>query len=186
MTEERESVDRGSYRNDRPHRIASYLSSHVERIRLNWNPFLTKRTARLQQQERHGHAAEKVAENIIEDLFTEVLDWGIADLNNQVGYADLELTRLGIKYLLLEIKRPGALAWNRRAVDRALEQAWGYADDQKVKCIAVSDGVMLYAADMEHGGRRDRVFVSLESKEAPASLWWLSVHGIYRTAGPAG
>jgi hypothetical protein len=38
---------------------------------------------------------------------------------------------------------------------------------------------MLYAADIEHGGLQDRVFVSLESAEPPEVLWWLSVHGIY-------
>jgi hypothetical protein len=50
----------------------------------------------------------------------------------------------------------------------------------EVKCIGVSDGVMLYACDREHGGLQDRVFVSLEAREPPGTLWWLSVHGIYR------
>jgi hypothetical protein len=152
----------------------------VERIHAQWPGFLLKRDARLEQQRRHGTAAEKVAENILEDLFTEVLDWRLEDLNNQVGYADLLLSRLGIKYLLLEVKRPGALAWNCLAVERALNQARRYAGEQKVKCVAVSDGVMLYAADVEHGGLRDRVFVELASRQAPEPLWWLSVHGIYR------
>jgi hypothetical protein len=40
--------------------------------------------------------------------------------------------------------------------------------------------VMLYAADIEHGGLRDRVFASLEAPEPCESLWWLSLHGIYR------
>jgi hypothetical protein len=132
------------------------------------------------QQERYGAAAEKVAENILEDLFTLVLDWPLSDINNQVGYADLLLTSLGIKYLIVEVKRPGALAWNRRAVEAALDQAHRYADEQKVRCIGVSDGVMLYAADIEHGGLQDRVFVSLESSEPQESLWWLSVYGIYQ------
>ena len=132
------------------------------------------------QQKRHGAAAEKVAENILEDLFTEVLDWSVSDINNQVRYADLLLTSMGIKYLLIEVKRPGSLAWNRRAVEAALDQALRYASEQKVKCVAVSDGVMLYAANIEHGGIKDRVFLSLESPEPPEALWWLSVHGIYR------
>src|SRR6266404_3239068 len=92
----------------------------VKRIRENWSTFVTNRLERLKQQERHGVAAEKVAENILEDLFTTVLDWSVGDLNNQVEYADLVLTRLGIKYLVIEVKRPGALAWNRRAVEIAL------------------------------------------------------------------
>jgi hypothetical protein len=159
--------------------LASYRHC-VERIRAQWPAFAQKRTARLVQQERHGVAAEKVAENILEDLFTEVLDWTVSDLNNQIQYADLLLTRLGIKYLLLEVKRPGSLAWNRYSVETALEQAHRYADEQKVKCVGVSDGVMLYAADIVHGGTKDRLYVSLDAAGPPEALWWLSVHGIYR------
>ena len=159
--------------------LASYRHC-VERIRTQWPAFVQKRTARLVQQERHGAAAEKVAENILEDLFTEVLDWTVSDLNNQIQYADLLLTRLGIKYLLLEVKRPGSLAWSRNSVERALDQARRYADEQKVKCVGVSDGVMLYAADIAHGGTKDRLYVSLDGGVPPDALWWLSVHGIYR------
>jgi len=159
--------------------LASYRHC-VERIRSNWPAFLERRRERLVQQERYGVAAEKVAENILEDLFTIVLDWPLSDVNNQVGYADLLLTRLGIKYLIVEVKRPGALAWNRRAVETALDQALRYADEQRVRCVGVSDGVMLYAGDIEHGGLKDRVFVSLENAEPQETLWWLSVHGIYR------
>jgi len=159
--------------------LASYHRC-LERIHQTWGIFLERRRGRLAQEERHGVAAEKVAENIVEDLFTVVLDWQLADLNNQVQHADLLLSRLGIKYLLLEVKHPNALVWNRRAVESALDQARRYAAEQKVGCVAVSDGVMLYAADVEHGGIRDRVFVSLESSNPADQLWWLSVHGIYR------
>jgi hypothetical protein len=165
------------------------LSSYrrcVERIRENWSGFLGRREERLVQQQRHGAASEKVAENILEDLFTIVLDWSLSDLNNQVDWADLVLTRLGLKYLLLEMKRPGSLAWNRHAVDAALDQALRYAHEQKVKCAGISDGVMLYAADIQHGGLRDRVFVSLQDQEPPEELWWLSVHGIYRSTEALG
>ena len=41
----------------------------LERINGNWSAFLAKRESRLEQQRRHGIAAERVAENIIEDLF---------------------------------------------------------------------------------------------------------------------
>jgi hypothetical protein len=159
--------------------LASYRTC-IQRIRENWPRFLQQRQERLVQQERHGTASEKVAENILEDLFTMVLDWSVADLNNQLDYADLVLTRLGLKCLLLEIKRPGALAWNRRAVDAALDQGLRYAHEQKVRCVGVSDGVMLYAADIQHGGLKDRVFVSLREQDPSEELWWLSVHGIYR------
>lgn len=159
--------------------LASYHRC-TARICASWPAFLEKRRQRLAQQERHGAASEKVAENILEDLFTQVLDWHIADVNNQVDFADLVLTSNGVKYLLAEVKRPGVLAWNRRAVEAALDQALRYAAEQKVKHVAISDGFMLYAADVEHGGLKDRVFVSLASPDPEPSLWWLSVQGIYR------
>lgn len=115
--------------------------------------------------------------------FTGPLDWTVADLNHQVGYADILLSRLGIKYLIVEAKKPGALAWNRHAAEAALDQARRYAAEQRVHCIAISDGHMLYAADVEHGGLADRLFVPLEAEAAPEALWWLSVHGIYRALG---
>jgi hypothetical protein len=159
------------------------LASHrhwVQRAQANWPAFLQKRLDRLAQQDRNGVAAEKVAENILEDFFTTILDWSICDLNYQIGFADLVLTRLGIKYLLVEAKRPGSLAWNRPAVEQALDQARRYADEQHVKVIAVSDGSILYAADIQHGGLRDRVFASLEVSQPCDSLWLLSREGIYR------
>ena len=158
-----------------------------DRVSANWPAFLARREQRLAQQQRFGTAAEKVAENILEDLFTIVLDWSLTELNNQVDYADLVLTRLGIKHLIIEVKRPGSLAWRQGAVDAALHQARRYADEQRVGCIAVSDGVMLYAGDRVAGTNRerDRVFVSLDTAEPPAELWWLSVDGIYRTRDEA-
>lgn len=122
-----------------------------------------------------------MAENILEDLFTMVLDWQLSEVNNQIDYADLVLTRLGVKHLIVEVKRPGALAWNQRSVDLALAQAHRYADEQKVRSIAISDGTMLYARDHIPGGHRDRVFVRLDQPDAPRDLWWLSIDGIYRT-----
>lgn len=159
--------------------LASYQHCS-QRIQDNWPDFLRIRAEWLRQQERHGVAAEKVAENIVQDLFTQVLDWSIGDLNHQIDYADIELTSNGIKRLIVETKRPGALAWHRDAVEQAVRQARRYADEQRVKAIAVSDGVALYAADIVQGGLRDRVFVRLDDTQPPTDLWWLSVHGIYR------
>jgi len=159
------------------------LASHRRfetHLTTNWPPLIAKRSERLRQQGRFGEASERVAENIVEDLFTVALDWKLGDINNQVDYADIVVTRLGIKYCIVETKRPGALAWNRAAVHSALEQARRYADEQKVTCIAVSDGVMFYAANIEKGGLHDRIFVSLESKKPHNDLWWLSEHGVYR------
>lgn len=162
---------------------ARNLSSYrrvVNRIHAKWPAFLEKRKQRLVQAERHGMAAEKVAENIVEDLFTEVLDWSLGDLNNQLQRADIVLTSQGIKQLIVETKRPGSLAWNETAVRKALAQALGYAAQQRVRRVAISDGAMLYAADVQDGGLMDRVFIPLISAVPPEDLWWLSIHGIYR------
>ncbi len=163
-----------------PEDLASFRRC-VERINTKWPNFIERRQERLAQQGRFGAAAEKVTEGIIEDLFTGVLDWTLADLNNQVEFADILLSSLGIKYLLLEAKRPGALAWSRPAVESALDQARRYADEQRVSTIAISDGVMLYAADVQHCGLHDRLFVALDQAKPCESLWWISMHGIYRT-----
>lgn len=159
------------------------LASHrraIERIAERWPAFLAKRRERLAQQERLGRAAEKVAEDILADLFTDVLDWTVADLNHQVDFADLLLSRLAVKYLLVEAKRPGSLARNAAGARAALDQACRYAAEQRVRVVAISDGEMLYAADVVDGGLTDRVFVQLDADEPQQSLWWLSVHGIYR------
>jgi len=160
-----------------------HLVSHrhcTERIQAAWPEFLTKRQQRLEQQRRLGEASEKVAENILEDLFTTVLDWPLSDFNNQVEHADIVLTDHGIKRLVIEVKRPSSLAWNRRAVESALDQAMRYAAEQKIKIVAVSDGAMLYAANIADGGLRDRVFAPLSQCDPCLDLWWLSVQGIWR------
>jgi hypothetical protein len=172
-------VDPAESESERLENLASHRRC-VERIQAGWPGFVAKRQQRLEQQRRLGEASEKVAENILEDLFTAVLDWPLADFNNQVEHADIVLTDHGIKRLVVEVKRPGSLAWNRRAVESALDQAMRYAGEQKVKAVAVSDGVMLYAANIAEGGLRDRVFVSLSAGDPPLALWWLSVQGIWR------
>jgi hypothetical protein len=152
-----------------------------ERICAAWPGFLTRRAARLEPHPLLGNTHEKVTESILEDLFTNVLDWPFEGFNPQVDHADIVLSNLGFRSLIIEAKRPGSLAWNRDAVERALDQATRYAADQHVQCVAVSDGVMLYAADLADGGKRGRIFVPLGSAEAPLELWWLSVQGIYRS-----
>ncbi len=158
----------------------------VERIRAEWERFRSKREQRLVQERRYGEAREPVAEGILEDLFTDVLDWPLGNFNRQVQRADIVLTDLGIKKLIIEAKHPGALRWNRAAVDRALGQARRYAEKQSVKVIAVSDGEMLYAADRKDGGLRDRIYVSLRGEKPPLDLWWLSREGIYRDPSYSG
>ncbi len=165
--------------------LAAYRRCN-ERICASWRAFQELRAQRLSERQRFGHAAEGATERILEDLLTTVLDWSAGEINHQVGYADILLTRLGIKHLIIEAKQPGALAWNRRAVDAALDQARRYAAEQKVSSIAISDGHMLYACDVTHGGIRDRLYCSLRDSDPPESLWWLSIDGIYRERSETG
>lgn len=158
--------------------LASYRHC-LSRMTAAWPVFAARRGERLRQG-LFGDPVEKVAENILEDLLTTVLDWSLADVNLQVDRADIVLSDLGIKRLVLEVKRPGSLIWHRRAAEAALEQVRGYAARQKVGAVAVSDGAMLYAADVAAGGLRDRVLVALDGENPPEDLWWISVHGIYR------
>lgn len=158
--------------------LAGYRAC-MTRMAAAWPGFAERRRKRLMQG-LFGEPVERVAENILEDLFATVLDWPMEDVVFQVGRSDIILSGLGIKRLVLEAKRPGSLVWKPRAVQRALTQARGYAAAQKVNAVAVSDGTMLYAADVTSGGLRDRVLVGLDAREPPEHLWWVSVHGIYR------
>jgi hypothetical protein len=148
----------------------------LDRITSAWPGFRDMHRDRL----RHGGESEKVAEGILEDLFISVLDWSRGDLAYQIDYADIVLSHNLAKYLVIEVKRPGSLARSRRALDQALEQARRYADEQKIVRVAVSDGCILYAADIEHGNLKDRLFADLTAEQPPCGLWWLSVHGVYR------
>lgn len=158
----------------------------LTRLPASWPAFLTQRQSRLAQQERNGIAAEKVAENIVEDFFTVALDWVTSDLNNQLHYADIVLTKQGIKRLLIEVKRPGALKWDQPSLERALHQARRYAGEQRVRTVAVSDGTLFYAADIVNGGLQHRARLLLDASTYSPDVWWLSVDGIYRPATPLG
>lgn len=152
----------------------------LERIEGTWTAFLTRRRELLAQAERHGSAPERVTEQILSTLFSDVLDWPIAHVNYQLGWADIVLTSPGVRWVVVEAKRPGKLAWHRRAIDDALDQVCRYADQQNVHVVAISDGQMFYAADRVHGGLQDRVFIDLAAEGPPKDLWWMSVHGVYR------
>lgn len=154
----------------------------MERLPASWRDFLAQREFRLAQLARNGLAAEKVAENIVEDFLTIALDWSLSDLNNQLHYADIVLTSLGIKRLLIEVKRPGSLRWDQPSLEAALSQARRYAAEQRVQSIAVSDGTLFYAADIVNGGLQNRARLQLDSGEHSPDAWWLSVDGIYRLA----
>ncbi len=172
-------MDSNPTERDKLESLAAYRHCS-ERICVAWPEFLVRRASRLQPHPLLGKTPERVTESILEDLFTNVLDWPLESFNPQVEYADIVLSDHGFRWMIIEAKRPGTLAWNRSAVDRALDQAIRYAAEQRVRCVAVSDGEMLYAAEIADGGKRDRIFVRLGSAEAPLDLWWLSVQGIYR------
>ena len=149
-------------------------------IEAQWPLFLQKRTEWLLQEVRNGHAAEKVAESILADFFTIPLNWQISDLNNQIGYADMVLTKMGIKRLVVEVKRPNSLSWDQPSLERALTQARRYAEEQRVSTIAVSDGTLFYAADIVNGGLKHRARLRLDHAMPCLDAYWVSVDGIYR------
>lgn len=163
--------------------MVEHLSTYqtlMERAKKNWPSFLEKREKKLKQMQRDGGGSEKIAENIVEYMLTEVLDWCLSNVNNQIQYSDILLTHMGLKRAIIETKRPTKLAWNEAAIQDALAQARRYADEQRVQTIAVSDGYMFYAADIVNGGLQERLYVNLHEDDFPEDLYWFSVHGISR------
>jgi hypothetical protein len=134
-------------------RLALYRQL-VERVRREWAWFAERRRNRLLPHPLLGEAAEKITESILEDLFTNVLDWPLSSVNPQIDCADIVLTDRAIKRIIVEAKRPGSLAWSRPAFEHALQQAAGYAAGQKVKCIAISDATRLLACGPGRCGRQ--------------------------------
>ena len=65
--------------------LASYRHC-LARMQAAWPEFASRRRERLQQG-LFDAPVEKIAENIVEDLFTTVLDWSLSDVNLQVGRA---------------------------------------------------------------------------------------------------
>jgi hypothetical protein len=97
--------------------------------------------------------AEKVAENILCEWFTGVVDWATEQVRLQEQRVDLMLVRGGLKYLIVEVKRPGSFE-GRGAIMRALTQARGYATELRVDRVAISDGCILEAYDVTGDGLR--------------------------------
>jgi hypothetical protein len=158
----------------------------VEQISGCWPGFLAARQIHLRAHAVGQSPSEKVAENILCDLFTTVLDWSTEQIRLQESRVDILLTRLGVKYLIIEAKRPGSLD-GPASTGRALRQALGYAQELCVSAVAVSDGCVLEAWDVEHPSLavRPRLRVHLSDSTPPTGLWWLSTRGIYRTPNPA-
>lgn len=151
----------------------------VEQIRACWPAFLAGRQAHLRSHGIGQTPAEKVAENILCDLFTKVLDWTTEQVRLQENRVDLLLTRLGVKYLIVETKRPGSFD-GPASIGRALGQARRYAEELNVDKIAVSDGCILEAHDVAGPSLRPRLRAHLSDCIPPDDLWWLSTRGIYR------
>lgn len=156
----------------------------VSRIRDRWPEFGQARRGHLAAHSTDRAPAEKVAENILRDLFTTVLDWTAEQVRFQEDRVDMQLVRQGIAYLVVEAKRPGSLD-GPGSVAAALRQAHGYAHERKVDKIAISDGCVLEAYDLVPTGLRLRVKAHLADPEAPDALWWLSTRGIYRAPDTA-
>ena len=150
----------------------------IERINSNWANFTEKRNSLLIQQERFGKVPEKITENIIFHLFTEVLDWNIKDINYQIDYADIEITKLGIKRILIETKRPGGIIWDQFKIEKHINQALRYAYAQKVSVIGISDGEKLYILNVKGGLIEPRIFISLDTETPNEDLYYISVNGI--------
>ncbi len=150
----------------------------IERLNTNWSLFIQKRKALLSQQERFGKAPEKITENIIFHLFTEVLDWDIKDINYQIDYADIEITKLGVKRILIEAKRPGGISWNMKQIEKHIAQALRYAYKQKVSIIGISDGNKLYMLNVKGGLTEPRIFISLDEDLPHEDLYYISVNGV--------
>lgn len=157
----------------------STYQSLLSRGNDNWKNFLESRQCRLSKS-NPAAINERVSENIVIELLTTVLDWETESIQQQVEYADITLCHLGITRLIIETKRPGLLKWNQNEVEKALAQARRYADKQSVKTIAICDGHLLYAADIKHGGLKERLYVELNHDDFPDDLFWISKHGIYR------
>jgi len=164
---------------------AGLASFHVWRSSAEaaWPAFRARRVERLAEGRRYAGAPEKVAENIIEDVLTGVVGWALSDLNHQVARSDILVTHLGIRRLVIETKRPGALS-GEHAVEAAFLQAQGCAETLRVSLVGVSDGAHLFAGDLIPGGRRSRAEADLSMDAVDENLWWLSPDGVYRDPVP--
>lgn len=142
--------------------LAGYRKLH-RRVREQWPEFLVRRGHHLASHEPGGSPTERVAENIISELFTRVLDWELEDIGYQIQYADIVLSSMDIKRVVVEAKRPGWLSWETVQECPGVYQAWGYAEEQGVPLVVVCDGTVLYGAELRNGGLLPRLAVDLSA-----------------------
>ena len=150
----------------------------IDDINSNWSSFVKKRNDLLIQQKRYGKISEKATLKILNVLFTEILDWDIKDINDEVDYADIVITKLGIKRIIIEAKRPYGISWNEFQIEKHIDQANRYASEQKVNIIAISDGKYLLVFNVDEGSRDPRILIDLESDEPNCDLYYISVNGV--------
>jgi hypothetical protein len=151
----------------------------IDRIRKHWPAFVERRRVHLKAHSVDCLPCERIAENILFELFTQVLDWAPNEVRWQENRVDLLLTRLGVKYLIIEAKRPGSLD-GPRSIARAFQQARGYAVRHNVRAVAISDGDLLDVRDLSGDGFQLRLRTLLAATHPPEELWWVSTRGIYR------
>lgn len=160
------------------HRFQKHLHSA-------WPGFLARRAERLRGLES-GHEGEAVTKHIIEDLFTHVLGFSQADLVQQSPGPSstprpcLIITRLGLNSMVLQALPPHTLSGFGASVRAVLSQSHRCVSAQVILALGVCDGFLLYAEEQAHGGRRPRVFVTLDSPTPPPDLFWLSTDGVWR------
>ena len=152
----------------------------IEQIRQRWPVFIERRGVHLRSHAVGQVPCERIAENIVFDLFAVVLDWGRDQVRWLEGRVDLLLTGLGVKHLIIEVKRPGSLD-GPGSIARAFRQARGYAEQHNVRSVAVCDGGYLEVRDLSASSFGLRLRTHLADCNPPEDLWWVSTRGIYRT-----
>lgn len=154
----------------------------TERGVQSWKSFLVRRDQYISQAKRQMGGHERITEKILEDLFSNVLDWNLEDINNQIEHSDIVITKHGIKRMVIETKRIGHFS-SKGNIDKTFHQAIGYAKKMRITKVAISDGNKLFLT--EYCPNRDLragwVDISLNSINYPEELWFFSEHGIYRS-----
>ena len=151
-----------------------------EHVEVAWPGFLRRRAERLHALDGKGRVTEKVVENSLEDLLTQVLDWSLGEVVYQFGNADMTLVHLGKSVMVLEAKSPQGEFRRRGSLLAALRQARRYANTHAADMIGVCDGKTLYVEDAREGQAQARLLVSLDDKMPNESLRWLSRENIQR------
>jgi hypothetical protein len=135
----------------------------------------------LARQAARRVAGTRIVTTILRDLFTTTLDWPRSNIHARLECSsDLVLSFKRMPYLIVEARPPHSFRWDIPVVLTALDRLRSYADEHAIKCIGISDGIRLYAAELNGDVLQPRLYVSLVSDVPPAPLWWVSLSGIHR------